>query len=415
MIRKSAFIFITCLFLCLSLFGQRLNAAELTVEDIRFGLHADKNRLVIELNKPTDFRTFILTDPNRLVIDLPEFNWLPETIDNQPRSFVKGVRQGVLEPGLSRIVLDLDRKTEIATAFFLKAHSGRKDRLVIDYRTLTQAENLNKRFGSLSFASAAPKKPEASVQTPRTTSEFVDNTPIPTRKNIMRKKRIIIDAGHGGVDPGAIGKGSIREKHITLSIAKRVRDALEKTGRYDVILTRDDDRFIKLYARVAFARENRGDLFVSIHADSIGKKDVRGVSIYTLSNTASDAQTAKLAARENKADLIAGVDLSVEDPEVANILLDLVRRDTMNQSKFLANTLVSSFKSNGLRLLERPHRYAGFAVLKSPDIPSVLIESGFVSNPQEAKLLTRRDHQEDIAESIRHGIDQYFEKLSDNN
>ena len=378
-------------------------AQSLSVEDLRFGVHPDKKRLVLDLNKPTDFRSFVLTNPNRLVIDFPEFNWKPQTIDNISGSAVTGIRQGVLEPGISRIVLDLEKQSQIYNAFLLPSKGNLKDRLVIDYGDVRDKANMDKRFGSLSVMQA-PTPPKQALAIPK--------TPTPPKQARASKPIIIIDAGHGGVDPGAIGKGKIYEKIITLGIARRLRDALEATGRYKVIMTRGDDRFIKLYDRVKIARRHEGSLFISIHADSIGRSDVRGASIYTLSNKASDAQTAKLAARENRADLIGGVDLDVEDKEVADILLDLVRRDTQNQSRFFANTMVDSFNKSSIKLLDGPHRHAGFAVLKAPDIPSVLIETGFVSNPSEAKRLTQRDYQEKIAQAITQGVDLYFDRLA---
>jgi N-acetylmuramoyl-L-alanine amidase len=226
---------------------------------------------------------------------------------------------------------------------------------------------------------------------------------------------VVIDPGHGGQDPGALAAGGIYEKTVTLAAAKQLKQKLEESGRYQVFLTRDRDVFVKLGDRVKIARKHKADLFVSIHADSIDKSDVRGMSIYTLSNTASDSQTEKLAARENKADLIGGVDLSHEDKDVANILIDLVMRDTMNQSKFFANTIVTQMNKAGVKTLERPHRFAGFAVLKAADIPSVLIEIGFMSNPKEARALNSPEYRHKITKAIQAGVDAYFDKVQKNN
>jgi len=230
----------------------------------------------------------------------------------------------------------------------------------------------------------------------------------------LRKKIIVIDAGHGGNDPGALGAGRLKEKNITLAASRELKRQLEKTGKFKVYLTRDNDRYIKLYKRVAIARMRKADLFLSLHADSIDKPNVRGASIYTLSDKASDKQTAKLAARENQSDLIAGVDLTHEDKDVANILLDLAMRDTMNQSKFFANTVVDQMRRNGVRILERPHRYAGFAVLKAPDVPSVLFEMGFMSNRSEARLLNTTEYRQKIASALVDSIKAYFEKVRQN-
>lgn len=376
--------------------------AALSVEDLRFGTHENQARIVLELNKQSDFRAFTLKDPARLVIDLPEFTWKPKRLQNIENSMVQKVRQGILEPGISRIVLDLERDSAISRAFLLKPDHGFQHRLVIDYAASTNATAQSRRFGSLSVAE--PQKVRTTI-TPQ---------PAPSVKKAVspRKPVVVIDAGHGGVDPGAVGRGDIYEKTITLAIAKKLRDQLKRSGQYTVIMTREDDRFLKLYQRVAIARQHEGDLFMSIHADSIRKSNVRGASVYTLSDKASDEQTARLAARENKADLIGGVDLGIEDKDVANILLDLVRRDTMNQSNFFAGSLVSAFEQAGIHLLERPHRSAGFAVLKAPDIPSVLVETGFVSNSREARMLTRSDYQDKIAATLKDGIDRYFERLA---
>ncbi len=387
--------------------------AEISVDDLRFGLHGEKNRLVLELSEETPFKVFTLSSPNRLVIDTPRFKWRPSKIDNINGSYITGIRQGIYQSNASRIVLDSDRPLQIYNAYSLAASNGTKPRLVIDYGRIIDAKDAAKSFGTFNPDNSLPI---TTVKT-TTTTTTITTTPVPAKTPVqkLRKPIIIIDPGHGGEDPGAIGKShshSVREKDITISLARRLKDRLNATGRYDARMTRDNDRFIKLYDRVKIARRLSGDLFISIHADSIGRSNVHGASIYTLSDTASDAETAKLAARENKADLIGGIDLGTEDKEVADILIDLVRRDTMNQSKFFANTVVSSFNRNGVTTLERPHRYAGFAVLKAPDIPSVLIESGFVSNPNEAALLSRADYQDKIAKAVQLGVDEYFTKLA---
>ena len=224
----------------------------------------------------------------------------------------------------------------------------------------------------------------------------------------------MIDPGHGGNDPGAVGHNRAYEKNVVLSLSKELRKQLLATGKYRVLLTRENDRFIRLKNRVKFARDANADLFISLHADSIHKSNVRGTSIYTLSKKASDAQTAKLAEKENQADLIGGVGLTVEDEQVAFILGDFLMNDTMNQSKFFANTLVKKLKSHGVKTLENPHRYAGFAVLKAPDIPSILIEAGFMSNRKEAQLLNQASHRQKLAKAMRAGIDAYFDYIYKN-
>jgi N-acetylmuramoyl-L-alanine amidase len=311
-------------------------------------------------------------------------------------------RHGNLEPGISRIVFDLNRPVSIQSAFTLPASGEKPPRLVIDFANASPsvfATTNNSVYGNLS-------KDTVTTQTSARAPE------IPAPAN-TQKPLVIIDAGHGGVDPGAIGDG-IYERNITLALAKELKSQLERSGHYRVKLTRDTDTFIKLGNRVKFARQNGGDLFISLHADALDKPNVSGASVYTLSEKASDAQTAKLAARENKVDLIAGVDLETEDKEVADILMDLAMRETMNQSKFFANTIVQNFKNNGIKTLDTAHRSAGFAVLKAPDIPSVLVEAGFISNKKEAQLLNTPGHRQKIATALKDGIDAYFQQVAKN-
>lgn len=230
----------------------------------------------------------------------------------------------------------------------------------------------------------------------------------PRRPDAPHAPRVIVlDAGHGGADPGAIGISGIYEKNITLAAVREIKRELEQTGRYKVFLTRDDDRFIRLRDRVDFARRVNAELFVSIHADSVSRRAIRGASVYTLSKTASDSEAAELADKENKADLIAGIDLSRESAEVTNILIDLAQRETMNQSAEFAGHLVRQL-SSATSLLPNPHRFAGFAVLKAPDIPSVLIELGFLSNRYDERLLRQRENRLQVAAAVARAIDDYL-------
>ncbi len=229
----------------------------------------------------------------------------------------------------------------------------------------------------------------------------------PSKGHASGKKTIVIDAGHGGVDPGAIGVDRSYEKNITLAVAKELKKQILKTGKYNVVLTRETDIFIPLKQRVAIARKAKADLFVSLHADSVGKKSTRGASVYTLSEKASDKEAELLASRENKADVIAGMDLSAENEEVAGILIDLAQRDTMNQSRQFASHVVRTVGKESL-LLTKPNRSAGFAVLKAPDIPSVLIEMGYLSNPTDCKLLKTSSHQQKLSKLIASSVDAFF-------
>lgn len=422
-------------------------AHALSIDAVRFGKHPDKIRLVIELNKTTDFRAFTLDSPNRLVVDLPTYTWNAGNINKPKGSNINDLRTGMLDQSTSRLVVDLNTPIAIQSAFTLPASNKAPFRLVIDFNAIAPAQIAaakKKRFGNLSSTAIAqhiPPSPKtnfnakivhqstsniASFDTRPQTSSIVTpgrkpiilnssaNINNATIRSPLKKPLIVIDAGHGGQDPGAISSNKVYEKRVTLAAAQALKKQLEATGRYKVSLTRSNDRFIKLHQRVNIARKRKADMFISLHADSIGDKNVRGASIYTLSNKSSDKQTAKLAARENRADLIAGVDLTHEDKEVANILIDLAMRDTMNQSKFFANTIAATLPKHGVRVLKKPHRYAGFAVLKAPDIPSVLIEMGFMSNKQDVTLLSSNNYRRKMASALANSIDVYFQKIQKN-
>lgn len=408
--------------------GAAQSALALTVNDIRIGLHPDKSRVVLEMDRASKFRAFVLDSPWRLVIDLPEYSWQVSEISKPVQSGINAIRQGQLKPGFSRIVLDLDHPVSISSAFILRAHEDRPNRLVIDFNKVGNAAYLREKgkvHGILELDSApgqetrAQPEPAAGAAPPvrkAAAGTMVVPEQKPQPKSLpLDKPVVIIDPGHGGVDPGAIGANGVFEKHITLALARDLKRELESAGKYTVYLTRNSDKYLRLYQRVDFARKNGGDLFISLHADSLKSSGVRGASVYTLSEKASDEQTARLAERENQADLIAGVDLSHEDEQVATILVDLAMRDTMNQSKFFANTLVGQMQGDRINLLDNPHRYAGFAVLKAPDIPSVLVEAGFLSNRREAELLAQPPHRRKIARALKAGIDVYFEKVRRNN
>lgn len=391
----------------------------LSVDQMRVGVHPDKTRLVLDLSAKADFRAFVLDNPYRLVVDMPSFSWHAGNVDKSAASGITAMRQGNLQPGISRLVFDLNRPIAVRSAFVLPRAEGRPDRLVIDFSAISSAAfqtEKTKVHGTLNVKDSAANY-AASTQGAEQRTASLNNNSIPTPSSKPAptvKPLIVIDPGHGGVDPGAIGHNKLMEKQVVLALSRELKSQLEATGRYRVIMTRDSDKFIKLSDRVKFARQHGGDLFISIHADSIEKSNVRGASVYTLSEKASDAQTAKLAAKENRADLVAGIDLSVEDEDVANILVDLAMRDTTNQAKFFANSVVGTFKGIGLRVLDNTHRSAGFAVLKAPDIPSVLVEAGFMSNRSEAELLNTTEYRKKVAKALVNGVDVYFEQVRKN-
>lgn len=387
-------------------------AFALTVSGVRFGAHPDNQRVVIEISETAEFRAFVMEGPNRIVIDMPSFSWKVGQIQKPGTLQIKDVRFGDLGAGLSRIVIETGEPVIIQAAFMLPKQQGQSDRLVLDFKRTTapaMQAALTQVHGPLQ--GAAPQA--TAVAQPGTSAKA--EPPMPPQKKPAGtpfKPTIIIDPGHGGQDPGAQSANGVYEKNITLAVGLELKRQLEESGNYRVKMTRSTDVFIPLRGRVQFARKNEGDLFISLHADSIRDNNVTGASVYTLSETASDAETAKLADRENKSDVIAGIDLSGQEADVANILLDLATRDTMNQSKFLANTVVVSFKGRSISLLERPHRSAGFAVLKAPDIPSILVEMGYLTNRSEVARLSSPEHRKKIATALKTSIDGYFAKVS---
>lgn len=395
-------------------------ALALDVKNVRMGAHPDKTRIVIETSEPSSFKVFSLADPWRAVIDMPTLNWQAGAIDMPGGVLVKDIRAGAHSASSHRVVFDIGQPFQVSSVFRLPPNDKSAYRLVIDLKPADGAyktDLLSTSFGEFEAGQATAAAASVSAETAPAVAAKVSPPPVttvPSRKPSVEKPLIVIDAGHGGVDPGAVAANGLYEKNITLRMAQNLRDILERSGRYRVKLTRDDDTYLRLHQRVAIARRSEADMFISIHADSINRSNVRGASIYTLSETASDKETAQLAMRENRADLIAGVDLSVEDEDVVNILVDLAMRDTMNQSKFFANTVVDTFQKERIKLLQNPHRYAGFAVLKAPDMPSILVEMGFLSNIHEARQLNDQNFQRKLGNALLASIDAYFAKIREN-
>lgn len=383
------------LFLAVLLLVRGVCAA--TVEGVRFGAPAGSGaRIVVDLSDKADFRAFSLVNPSRLVIDVEKSKHAVSEKDltGLPSYAVRARLGGGTA---ARIVLELNRRFSIAKSFLLKPQSGFKWRLVVDIE-LSSSDKAPAAVGSEWYDNSISKKSEPAVERREQPA---------AAKTDAEKPLIVLDPGHGGKDPGAIGVSGVYEKHLTLAMAKQMRALLEKTGKYRVKLTRETDIFIALYARRRYARSVGANLFISIHADSIRKPETRGLSVYTLSEKASDKEAEKLAESENKVDLIAGIDLSNETQEVTDILIDLARRETNNHSSFFAEKITDEIRKV-ITVLPNSHRFAGFAVLKSPDVPSVLIEMGYLSNKEEEKLLRQAPYREKLAQAVVRGIDDYF-------
>jgi len=367
-------------------------ADDLKVQDIRIGVHADSTRFVVELNNNVEPRIFGLPDPFRVVIDLPEVDFdLPEERIGDGAGLISKLRYGLFRPGTSRFVLDLDTPSKVTRHFVLKPDGGKPWRLVLDIAPTTRADFI---------ASMRPS--------PDDNPNPVTAVPVPSAPRQNAKPVVVVDAGHGGVDPGAIGVSGVYEKKIALDYAREVVRLLKASGKYEVVMTRNRDIFLPLRERVRISRAAGADLFLSLHANTHPKRSTRGFSVYTLSNRASDKEAAALAALENKSDVIGGVNLGNYSDDVQNILIDFAQAKTNELSvKFARDILVGQVKTSA-SLLTRPWRSAGFAVLKAPDVPSVLVELGYISNPREERLLVTRDHRRKLSAAIVQAVDTYF-------
>ena len=371
-------------------------SAKTAVLDARLGEHDNMTRFVMELDSTIKFRTFSLKDPDRVVLEIPLVDWNASV--KKGLGHVKAVRYAPYQKGLGRIVLDLGKPAVVQKSFLIPPRDGKKWRLVVD---LSDSATPPKAVASAPSTPAKPGKDAAK------TPKVVAAAPQPAAPAPARKLVVMIDPGHGGADPGAIGVSGTYEKNITLAFAREAQAAFNKQGRYKAVLTRSRDIFIPLRERIAIARANGADLFLSIHADSTQNSSTRGLSVYTLSKNASDAEAAALAEKENKADLIAGMDLSHESPEVANILIDLAQRETMNLSAIYATTLIDEI-GRETSLLNNTHRFAGFAVLKAPDVPSVLVELGYLSNSQDERLLRQTAYRAKLVTALVRSVDRFF-------
>jgi N-acetylmuramoyl-L-alanine amidase len=359
--------------------------------DTRLGGDDHQTRFVLDLNRKIELRAFTLADPYRVVIDIPQVTFkLPAKTGESGRGLVKAFRYGLVMQGGSRVVLDVSKPVRIEKAFVLDAAEGQPARLVIDLAA-TDRDTFMRML-------ALDNKPLPVPKLERDAPNKGDPRPI-----------VVLDPGHGGIDHGTRAGSGELEKSIVLDFALLLRDQLEKTGKYRVVMTRTDDTFVPLGERVRMARQRNAALFISIHADALrkGEGEAQGATVYTVSDTASDAEAARLAENENRADVIAGIDLSHEPDDVADILIDLAQRETKTFSVHFAKTLVTELK-NVARLHKHPLKAAGFKVLKAPDVPSILLELGYVSSKDDLKQLTSGAWRTRTASSIVQAIDTFF-------
>jgi N-acetylmuramoyl-L-alanine amidase len=381
--------------------------------DARLAGDAMQTRFVLDLDKTVPFRAFALADPDRIVVDVPQINFqLPAGTGTSGRGLIKAFRYGLVMPGGSRIVFDLTGPAKIANSYVLEAANGQPSRLVLEFaetdqttfiQSLTTDNQPELRPAIADAAANAPAEAKPSDSQadlkPDSKSEAADSRPL-----------IVIDPGHGGPDNGTQANGQ-SEKSLVLAFGLALRDRIEKAGKYRVVMTRTDDTFIPLNDRVKIARSQSAALFVSIHADFLPHRegDVQGATIYTVSDRASDAEAERLAEAENKADAIGGVNLTEEPTDVADILIDLAQRETRTFSNRFARLLADEMK-NATRMYKHPLKSAGFRVLKAPDVPSVLVELGYVSNKSDLEHLGSESWRSKTVGSMAQAIDAFFAK-----
>jgi N-acetylmuramoyl-L-alanine amidase len=389
-------------------------SADATVRDIRIAQHDDGVRVVVELSRVVAFRYVTLDDPPRLAIDLPEVAWLVPESEGMRQIGINGYRFGTFQPGVSRLVVDVAQPFAVHRVFELPGvPSGH--RIVFDLTLGEQTPRLTLAgadpagaTGSVDGAVNGAVNGVASTQAvaPEQKVAAITTFKLPLKK--PQPRVIVIDPGHGGVDPGAIGVSGAYEKDVVMAMARELRRQLEATGRYKVVMTRERDQIVRLRDRIQIARENEGELFLSLHADSLVRNTaIDGALVYTLSEKASTREAARLAAKENRADILAGVDLSNQEDVVTAILIDLAQRDTNNKSMRFADILMGQLESV-TALTRRRSAQAGFVVLKSPDMPSVLVELGYLSNREDERRLTDPQHLAKLARALVAAIDDYF-------
>lgn len=391
--------------------AAQTNAAPPIATGARLAGDESRTRFVLDLTHAIGFNVSVLANPFRVIIDLPEINFqLPPGLGRTGRGLVSAYRYGRFSEGRSRIVLDSAAPILIEKSFSLKAANGQPARVVLDLIRTTRSNFFKKQ--ALSKPPEALPLPGGPVPTPRAKPSVSKKSTLASRRKAKSRKTaarrtIIIDPGHGGVDPGAIGHKGTPEKSVVFAFAKTLQRILNKTGKYKVVLTRNKDTFMRLRQRVDVARKAKADLFISLHADSLKVGQARGATIYTLSETASDREAAAMAAKENRVDIIAGVNLETESDEVTGILIDLAQRETKNHSIHFAKNLISNMKHT-TKFAGKPHRFAGFRVLTAPDIPSVLIELGYLSSRRDEALLNSTKWRKKIASQIAKSIGNYF-------
>lgn len=419
-------LFQLCLLVLFSMVMAVQSATALTIEKVRLGQNKERTRMVIETDKAVDARIFYLEKPNRLVFDFPNLRMRKEveSVALPDRSVVRKLRSGQYNPSTYRLVVDLSKKVKLKS-FHIKKTKGFNHRYVIDLYPNRSWQGVVSQRKSARLSKS--KKPSKSVNIERSKAKehvvnkghlpdilksLQANVPAPSAKKGKRGKfTIMIDPGHGGVDPGAIGRRyKTREKDINLKVARLLQKKINAMPGYRAKLTRSTDVFVKLRDRIRRAQRAGADLFVSLHADSHNNRHLRGASVYVLSEKASDREAASLARHVNRGDMVAGMELKEEESDVRDILIDLTQRETLNSSALLAKEVLLSVRESSVSVRSKKTKFAGFVVLKAPDIPSILVELSYLSNEFDEKMLRSKRGQERLATAIAQGLRNYVRK-----
>lgn len=367
--------------------------AQLKASNFKMAGDATRVRVVLDFDQTFEPKFLLLRGPHRLVVDLPDTAFRIDPKSLKPRGLIRSVRYGTLTEGASRLVLAAKGPFAIDRMDVVADEGGKGFRLVVEISAASDREFDQALAGqalTTGATLAAGKSDRAGAPAERPAKRFT----------------VVIDPGHGGIDGGAEGIGGAAEKNVTLTFALELKKALTDFGKYDVFLTRETDVFLPLDERVRIARQHEADLFISIHADTINRKGIRGATVYTVSDKASDAEAQATADRENLSDALAGVDVKQQDHEVADILVDLIRRETHTYSIRFARSLLDEL-SPAIELINNPHRSAGFKVLKAPDVPSVLVELGYLSNVKDEAALLDPNWRAKAVERIKSAIDLF--------
>jgi N-acetylmuramoyl-L-alanine amidase len=388
-------LFLLLLLSLFSFFSTTASHAQSALNATSAQITGDERRVeaVIKFDREPKLSRLIISNPHRLVIDLPETGFQIDGKTFAARGLISDVRYGMMQEGKSRIVvtakgpfaLDLFEVSKDESSGSWTLQLGMSVSTEMAFEKLLDAEA--ERTGATAVAAKADRIGQA-----------------PTGR--YKTFTVMIDAGHGGIDIGARGRSGTQEKDITLAFATELKNLLSQNPSLRVVMTRNSDEFLALGERVRLARQNEADIFIAIHADTIRMKDLRGATVYTISDKASDEVAHAVAANENQSDIYAGLPVASDNNDVSDILIDLMRRETQKFSVNLAKTVVSSFTGK-IRLINNPHRSAGFLVLKAPDVPSVLVELGYLSNPQDEKLLNTPKWRTQTAKLLVTAIEAY--------